>query len=135
MLAVTDGVLFQVFKLVSGHVTLGSLCLILEVLEPKTSKEELMEDEDEEEEDGEDGGDGDDDGDDAEEESEMDEDDEGGSDISNGSECGEVDPAFREEVQKALGAAAVDSDAEVCLASPAITQQALSASLLLVHPE
>ena len=99
------------FKLVSGHVTLESLKLILKVLEPKTSKDELMEGEEEEE--GEsDGGSGE--GGDTSD-GELDE-DEGASLISEDSEGGqgdEVDPAFRAEVQKALGAAAVDSDAEV----------------------
>ena len=102
------------FKLVSNHVTLASLQLILGVLEPKTSKEELMENE---EEDSEDNGSTD-----QGEGSEMDE-DERGSVISEdggseGSEGGEeqgedVDPVFRADVQKALGAAAVNSDAEV----------------------
>ena len=111
-------IVLQVFKLVSGHVTLASLQLILGVLEPKSSKEELMENE-EEEEVGE-GGSGDGSEGDG---SEMDEDDRGslisedeGSDNEAGQgEEGEedVDPAFRAEVQKALGAAAVDSDAEV----------------------
>lgn len=102
--------------------TLASLQLILGVLEPKSSKEELMENEAEEE--GQDGtseesGDGSSEG----EGSEMDEDERGSlvsedkgsdDDAGQGGEGGEeVDPAFRAEVQKALGAAAVDSDAEV----------------------
>lgn len=111
--------ILQVFKLVSGHVTLGSLQLILGVLEPKSTKEELMENEEEQEGGGEDsGGEG--------EGSEMDEDERGSlvsedtgsedDEAEQGEEEGEeVDPAFRAEVQKALGAAAVDSDAEVFL--------------------
>ena len=105
-------VLLQVFKLVTGHVTLASLKLILEVLEPKTSKDELMEEEEQEEEGGEmsdggeDGEDGDGGGD--SEDSDVSEDIEEG----HGEEM--VDPVFRAEVQRALGAAAVGSDAEVC---------------------
>ena len=103
----------QVFKLVTGHVTLASLKLILEVLEPKTTKDELMEDEELEEEEGEggelsDGGEGNEAG--ASEDGE-------GSDVSEDTEedQGEetVDPVFRAEVQRALGAAAMGSDAEV----------------------
>ena len=100
---------FQVFKLVSGHVTLASLKLILEVLEPKTSKDELMEAEEEEGESDEGSGE-DSDGGDGEHSK-----DEGDSLVSEDSEGGpgeEVDPVFRAEVQKALGAAAVDSDAQ-----------------------
>ena len=93
--------------------TLESLQLILGVLEPKTSKEELMENE---EEDSEDSG-----GTNKGEGGEMDEDERGSvisedgvSEESEKEEQGEdVDPAFRAEVLKALGAAAVDSDAEV----------------------
>ena len=108
----------KVFRLVSGHVTWEGMKLILEVLEPKTSKEELMEEEEEgegegseeegegesEEEGGGEGGDG----------SEGDDGDSVASEESEGGEeGGEVDPMFRAEVQKALGAAAVDSEAEV----------------------
>ena len=109
--------------------TLASLQLILGVLEPKSSKEELMENEEEEEEGGagtsEEGGDGSSEG----EGSEMDEDergslvseDEGSDDAGQGEEGEEeVDPAFRAEVQNALGAAAVDSDAEVFYITTAI---------------
>ena len=94
--------------------------LILEVLEPKTSKEELMEEEEEEEGEGEG----------SEEEGEGESEEEGGGEGSDGGEGddgdsvaseeseggeggGEVDPVFRAEVLKALGAAAVDSEAEV----------------------
>ena len=102
--------------------TLASLQLILGVLEPKSSKEELMENE------GEEGGGGDSseesgDGSSEGEGSEVDEDEKGSlvsedegsnDDVGQGEEGGEeVDPAFRAVVQKALGAAAVDSDAEV----------------------
>ena len=112
------------FKLVSDHVTLESLKLILEVLKPKTSKEELMEDEEEEEGEGE----GEEEGEGSEVEGEGSE-VEGGEDSDSAEEDGdgdtseggegvgggeEVDPAFRAEVLKALGAAAVDSEAEVC---------------------
>lgn len=125
------------FKLVSGHVTMASLKLILDVLEPKTSKDELMEEEEEEEGEGEDEGEEEEEGEGEEEEeegegegeggeeieddasvagedSEIDEDDRG-SDVSEdrGEEEGQIDPMFRAAVQKALGAAAVDSDAEV----------------------
>ena len=122
------------FKLVSGHVTMASLKLILDVLEPKTSKDELMEEEEEEEGEGEDEGEEEEEGEGEEEEegegeggeeieddasvagedSEIDEDDRG-SDVSKdrGEEEGQIDPMFRAAVQKALGAAAVDSDAEV----------------------
>ena len=118
----------QVFRLVSGHVTLTSLQLILGVLEPKYDKEELMEDEDKEEgeREGEGSSSGDsDDGSSGErgegeggEGSEMDEDERGSlvseDEVEQGEEEGEeVDPAFRAEVQRALGAAAVDSDVEV----------------------
>ena len=96
--------------------TLDSLQLILGVLEPKSTKEELMENEEEEE--GE--ASSEDNGDSSEGEgSEMDKDErgslvseDGGSEDEAGEE-GEVDPVFRAEVQKALGAAAVDSDVEV----------------------
>jgi hypothetical protein len=107
-----------VFKLVSGHVTLSSLQLILGVLEPKSNKEELMENEEE----GGGASSGDDGGSSGEGEgSEMDEDERGslvsgedGGSSDDGAEQGEeVDPMFRAEVQKALGAAAVDTDAEV----------------------
>lgn len=103
--------------------TLASLRLILGVLEPKTNKEELMENEEEEE--GEDGGgeasgDGSGGGDSCSEGegSEMDDNERGSlvsgeGEESDDDEAEEVDPVFRAEVQKALGAAAVDSDAEV----------------------
>ena len=117
-------ILLQVFKLVSGHVTLASLQLILGVLEPKSNKEELMENREEEggeeeaSSDSSGGGDSCSEG----EGSGMDEDErgslisgeDGGSDDDNEAEQGEeVDPVFRAEVQRALGAAAVDSDVEV----------------------
>ena len=107
--------------------TLSSLQLILGVLEPKSDKEELMEDEDEEE--GEREGEGSSSGDNDDgcsgergegegEGSEMDEDERGSlvseDEVEQGEEEGEeVDPVFRAEVQRALGAAAVDSDVEV----------------------
>ena len=103
--------------------TLSSLQLILGVLEPKSDKEELMEDEDEEEDEREEGSsNGDSDGSSGEkgegEGSEMDEDERDSliseDEVEQGEEEGEeVDPAFRAEVQRALGAAAVDSDVEV----------------------
>ena len=113
------------FKLVSGHVTLASLQLILGVLEPKSNKEELMENREEEGEEEEASSDGSGGGGDSCNEGEgsgMDEDgrgslvsgEDGGSDDDEAAEQGEeVDPVFRADVQRALGAAAVDSDAEV----------------------
>ena len=92
--------------------------LILEVLEPKTSKEELMEEEEEEgagggsEEEGE--GESEEEGDgERSDGGEGDDGDSVASEASEENEGGEVDPMFRADVQKALGAAAVDSEAEV----------------------
>ena len=93
--------------------------LILEVLEPKTSKEELMEEEEEEGEGG--GSEEEGEGESEEEEGDGEGSDGGGGDdgdsvaseASEENEGGEVDPMFRADVQKALGAAAVDSEAEV----------------------
>ncbi len=114
-------ILLQVFKLASGHVTLSSLQLILGVLEPKSNKEELMENEEEEGGGASSEGSGGDGGSSEGEGSEMDEDErgslvsgeDGGSSDDEAEQGEEVDPVFRAEVQKALGAAAVDSDAEV----------------------
>ena len=127
-------ILLQVFKLVSGHVTLASLQLILGVLEPKSNKEELMENREEEEGGGEEeassdgsggGGDscseGEGNGIDEDERGSLVSGEDGGSDDDDEAaeqEEEEVDPVFRAEVQRALGAAAVDSDAEVLTFSP-----------------
>ena len=87
-----------------------SLKLILEVLEPKQSKDDLME-EDVEGSDSSEGSEASDSGDgsEASDSSEDGDSDSGGS--VGGVDVG--DPMFRAEVRKALGAAAMDSDAEV----------------------
>lgn len=97
------------FKQLTHCVTEDSLKLILDVLEPKQSKDDIMEEDSEHSNSGE-----------ASEGSEA----EGSSNESEGGDVGDsgdesehgdgdIDPIFRSEVQKALGAAAVDSDAEV----------------------
>ncbi len=111
----------QVFKQLTHCVTADSLKLILEVLEPKQSKDDIMEV------DGEEGSDSGDSGSEAGDGSDGSEAGDGsdGSDAgdgSDGSDSGDdssvggvevVDPLFRADIRKALGAAGMDSDVEV----------------------
>ncbi len=106
--------LLQVFRQLTHCVTLDSLKLILAVLEPKQTSDDIMEV------DGEGGVPSDEDTDnssssnkesDEEGSSESDED----SSVEGVSGVGgeEVDPIFRADVRRALGAAGLDSDSEV----------------------
>ncbi len=98
------GVVFpQSFKLLTGSVNSECLQLILAVLKPKQSVEDVMEEEEGEKE---------------EEEEEEEEEEDGENSSSSGEEEEEVvngvDAAFSDEVRRALGsAAAVNSDGEV----------------------
>lgn len=89
----------QSFKMLTGCVTAESLQLILAVLEPRQSVEDTMEMEE------------------GKEEEEDSDDDDGDSSTrssgSEGEEEAEVDSGFADEVRRALGSAAVDSDGEV----------------------
>lgn len=117
------------FKQLTHCVTEDSLKLVLEVLEPKQSKDDLMEEDGEgsEASDSGEGGEAGDSGDGSEagdsgeggeacDDSDSGDGSEGGEDSDSGESVGgvdTVDPMFRAEVRKALGAAALDSDAEV----------------------
>ncbi len=105
----------QVFKQLTHCVTTDSLKLILEVLEPKQSKDDIMEV------DGEEGSDSGDDGSDAGDSGDGSDAGDSGDD-GEASDSGEdssvggdevVDPLFRADIRKALGAAGMDSDVEV----------------------
>ena len=108
------------FKLLTNHVTSECLQLILAVLKPKQAVEDVMEEGKEEDDtdtecdDGDGDGDDDDVGDDGGSDSDGDDGDDGDDGGESEEEGGGVDPAFAEEVRRALGAAAaVGSDEEV----------------------
>ena len=97
----------QVFKQLTHCVTADSLKLILEVLEPKQSKDDIMEV------DGEEGSDSSDSGSEAGDSGDGSEASDSGDDSSVGGGVEVVDPLFRADIRKALGAAGMDSDVEV----------------------
>lgn len=94
------------FRLLTNHVTSECLQLILAVLKPKQPVEDVMEEGKEEDEDVMEEG--------KEEDEDTEDDDDSDSGEGSEGEGGGVDPAFAEEVRRALGAAAaVGSDGEV----------------------